>query len=101
MFVVTDLETKTVRAQVDGGEARLPATVRRVLLLPVSGGRIVAAETTMTLENVLATELQRQVRFDVLDLVTERADPDFDYAGELRVLEQLHREELQATGVRP
>ena len=40
-------------------------------------------------------------RFDVLDLVTERADPDFDYAGELRVLEQLHREELQATGVRP
>lgn len=34
--------------------------------------------------------------FEVLDLLKERKDlPDFDYAGELRALEQLYREELQ------
>ena len=30
--------------------------------------------------------------FDVLELVKERADADFDYAGELKALEQIHRE---------
>ena len=32
--------------------------------------------------------------FEVLELVKERTDPAFDYAEELRVLLQLHREEL-------
>ena len=36
--------------------------------------------------------------FEVLDLVKERADPGFDYQEELRVLLQLHREELSARG---
>jgi len=30
--------------------------------------------------------------FDVLELVKEREDADFDYAGELQALEQIHRE---------
>ena len=30
--------------------------------------------------------------FDVLELVKEREDPGFDYAGELKALEQIHRE---------
>jgi len=30
--------------------------------------------------------------FDVLELVKEREDADFDYAGELKALEQIHRE---------
>jgi hypothetical protein len=30
--------------------------------------------------------------FEVLELVKERADADFDYAGELKALEQIHRE---------
>jgi len=30
--------------------------------------------------------------FDVLDLVKEREEADFDYAGELKALEQIHRE---------
>src|SRR5512135_2757508 len=34
--------------------------------------------------------------FEVLELVRQRSDPAFDYAGELRVLEQLHRDELCA-----
>ena len=30
--------------------------------------------------------------FEVLELVKEREDADFDYAGELEALEQIHRE---------
>jgi len=30
--------------------------------------------------------------FEVLELVKEREDADFDYAGELNALEQIHRE---------
>jgi len=37
-----------------------------------------------------------RVCFEVLALVKQRTDPAFDYAEELRVLEQLHREELCA-----
>jgi hypothetical protein len=35
-----------------------------------------------------------RISFEVLELVKQRADPAFDYAEELRVLEQLHRDEL-------
>jgi hypothetical protein len=38
--------------------------------------------------------------FDIIDLMKERDDPDFDYAKELQALEQLYREELEKkTGV--
>jgi hypothetical protein len=30
--------------------------------------------------------------FEVLELVKEKVDADFDYAGELKALEQVHRE---------
>jgi hypothetical protein len=48
------------------GEAQLPADVRRVILLPVCGGTIVPPETAETLEEVFATELQKQKRFEVV-----------------------------------
>ena len=32
------------------------------------------------------------LHFDVLELVKEREDADFDYAGELKALEQVYRE---------
>jgi hypothetical protein len=32
------------------------------------------------------------LRFEVLELVKEREDADFDYAGELKALEQVYRE---------
>ena len=32
--------------------------------------------------------------FEVLEMVKERKEPDFDYAGELRLLEELYRAEL-------
>jgi hypothetical protein len=37
-----------------------------------------------------------RLSFEVLELVRQRTDPAFDYAEELRVLEQLHRQELGA-----
>jgi len=37
-----------------------------------------------------------RVRIEVVELLKERADPLFDYAQELRLLEQLHGEELNA-----
>jgi hypothetical protein len=42
-----------------------------------------------------------RVRIETLELVKERADPAFDYAGELQMLEQLYRDELQAAKERP
>ncbi len=50
------------------GEPRLPWNVRRVLLLPVCGGSIVPPESAATLEEVFASELQRQLRFEVVRL---------------------------------
>ncbi|NKE68407.1 GIY-YIG nuclease family protein [Ramlibacter sp. RBP-2] len=38
--------------------------------------------------------------FEVLELVKQRTDPAFDHAGELRVLEQLYRDELCAGAAR-
>ena len=35
--------------------------------------------------------------FEVLELVKKRDDPAFDYAGELKALEELHREALAET----
>jgi hypothetical protein len=50
------------------GEAQLPGIVRRVLLLPVCGGSVTPPETTETIEEVFATELQQQLRFEVVRL---------------------------------
>ncbi len=48
------------------GVARLPAEVRRVVLLPVSGGALVTPETAATLDPVFAAALQRRMRFEVV-----------------------------------
>jgi hypothetical protein len=39
-----------------------------------------------------------RITFEVLALVQERSDPDFDYASELRALEELYREEFAQAG---
>lgn len=48
---------------------------------------------------VLQIEWQRsgaeRFEFEILDLLKERDDPDFNYGDELRALEQLYREELE------
>ena len=47
-------------------------------------------------DRVLQAEWHRSgadgLAFDVLELVKEREDPHFDYAGELKALAQIHRE---------
>ena len=47
-------------------------------------------------DHVLQAEWNRSgvdgLDFDVLELVKKREDADFDYAGELKALEQIHRE---------
>ncbi|HJV88176.1 MAG TPA: GIY-YIG nuclease family protein [Noviherbaspirillum sp.] len=35
--------------------------------------------------------------FDIVDLLKERDDPNFDYAKEMQELEQFYREELETT----
>jgi hypothetical protein len=37
---------------------------------------------------------EERIAFEVLELVKERSDAAFDYAAELRLLEELHRAEL-------
>ncbi|MDD3786105.1 MAG: GIY-YIG nuclease family protein [Hydrogenophaga sp.] len=47
-------------------------------------------------DRVLQAEWKRggeaALSFEILEMVKERDDPDFDYAAELRGLEQIHRQ---------
>jgi hypothetical protein len=70
------------------GDTRLPVNLHRVVLLPVYGGSIVPPETAASLEEIFATELQKQLRFEVVRL--SRADclrrfgaPEFASVGTL------------------
>jgi len=59
------------------GEARLPVTLRRVLLLPLAGGSIVPRETAEATEEVFAAELQKSLRFEVVRLSREECQRRF------------------------
>jgi hypothetical protein len=48
------------------GVNRLPPEVRRVVLLPVSGGSLVTPEAAAALDPVFAEALQRKLRFEVV-----------------------------------
>lgn len=50
------------------GEAKLPADLRRVLVLPVSVGTLAPEETATSLDAIVAAALQRQQRFEVVSL---------------------------------
>jgi hypothetical protein len=50
---------------------RLPAEVRRVLVLPLHGGDAAPATTARSLDGVFATALQQQQRFEVVTLSRE------------------------------
>ena len=70
------------------GDTRLPVNLHRVILLPVYGGTIVPVETAASLEEVFATELQKQLRFEVVRLSREECmrrfgAPDFSSVGQL------------------
>jgi hypothetical protein len=48
------------------GVAHLPPEVRRVVLLPVSGGALLTPEAAAALDPVFAAALQRRMRFEVV-----------------------------------
>jgi hypothetical protein len=62
------------------GVAQLPFTLRRVLLMPVAGGSVAPEESTMELNPVFATELQKQNRFEVVTLTREECRRRFHAA---------------------
>lgn len=53
------------------GEFRLPAEIRRVVVLPVSVGTQVPAETAETLDRIVAQALLSQQRFEVVAMSRE------------------------------
>jgi len=70
-FLEIELPPPSVAAYVPTnykGEARLPADVRRVAVLPAHGGDVADPESAAALDPVLLTALQRQVRFEIVTL---------------------------------
>lgn len=65
------------------GVAHLPATFRRVVLLPVSGGDVVPAEITAEMDPIFTAALQRENRFEVVALSREECRQAFG-VGEFR-----------------
>jgi hypothetical protein len=53
------------------GDKRLPASMRRVVLLPVCGGDAAPPESAEALDSVFATALVRQMRFEVVTISRE------------------------------
>lgn len=53
------------------GDKRLPQSLLRVVLMPVSGGDAASPESAAALDAVFATELVRQKRFEVVTLSRE------------------------------
>jgi hypothetical protein len=59
------------------GDKVLPQGIRRVVLLPVSGGSIASAECTAMLDLVAAAALQQQNRFEVVPMTREDCELHF------------------------
>lgn len=55
------------------GEKRLPADMRRVLVLPVALGTLAPEETARTLDDVVVRTVQEQQRFEVVPLSREES----------------------------
>lgn len=71
------------------GDAQLPANLRRVVLLPVSGGTVAPLESAQALDPVFLAELQKQNRFEVVPL--SRAE----------CRSQFHADEFRSTAALP
>jgi hypothetical protein len=54
-----------------GGDARLPAAIHRVVMLPIAGGTIASPESVSALDPILIAALQLQNRFEVVPLTRE------------------------------
>jgi hypothetical protein len=87
------------------GDSRLPATLRRVLLLPVWGGEAAPTESAAALDSVFASALIHQKRFEVVTISREECrrrfgDDSFSSASALPAgfLEEISRD-FAAQGV--
>lgn len=70
-------------------EAQLPAHLRRVIVLPIAGGTVATAESSTALAPVVAAELQKQNRFEIVVLTREDC------------LHRFRAEEFVSTGALP
>jgi len=71
------------------GDPQLPATLRRVVLLPIAGGTVAPAESVAALDAVFTAQLQRQNRFEIVTLT--RAE----------CLQRFQAEEFPSVGALP
>jgi len=71
------------------GDAQLPSTLHRVVVLPISGGEVAPAESAAALDPVFITELQKENRFEIVALSRD----------ECRL--RFHVDEFRSTGVLP
>lgn len=76
---------------------RLPVTLRRVVLVPVSGGAVAPPETAAALQAVFVAELQKQARFEVVQLSREECQRRFG-APEFASVAALPHDFLTALG---
>lgn len=53
------------------GDAALPATMKRVVLMPIAGGSAANAESTAAMNAVFIAELQKQNRFEIVPITRE------------------------------
>jgi len=71
------------------GDPRLPATLRRVVLLPIAAGTIAPPESAAALDPVFVEELQKQNRFEIVTLSRQECSYRF------------HAEEFLSTAALP
>lgn len=71
------------------GERRLPAELRRVIVLPVYGGQAAGPEAVQALDEVIFRSLQKTARFEVVNLTREECQRRF------------HQREFSSAGVLP
>lgn len=71
------------------GDAQLPATLHRVVVLPISVGNVAPPESGAALDPVFIAELQKQNRFEIVPISREECNQRF------------HVEEFRSTAALP
>jgi hypothetical protein len=79
------------------GVARLPYTVRRVVILPAAAGNLMPPETKDTLDPILDTALVRQQRFEVVAISRDELAKTFGFQ-EIASTDALPADFLQTLG---
>jgi hypothetical protein len=59
------------------GEKKMPVTIHRVVLMPLHGGDYAPEEATEALDQIFATALERQMRFEVVTLPRDECQKCF------------------------